>query len=157
MRASLPDQPAPVVYNRIMEWQERVEAPPEQEMAQAAEAITVVSEHERVVHRHQLLDAIQGQVPQLLSLGRVLPHLEGMQLTGLRVAWMANSPLTEKAGFEVGDVITAVNGKPILDPRHMREIAQEVFEAPHVDVTIERAGRETTLRYQMEPAVQPVM
>lgn len=136
----------------VVEGQERFEALPEAVVAQAAEAITVVSEQERIVDRDQLLDTIESKVQQLLlSAGRVLPHLDGRGLTGFRITRLNSSPFTAKLGFQVGDVITAVNGRRILDPRNIEDIFTAILSDPNVAVTLQRAGQPLTLHYQMVP------
>jgi type II secretory pathway component PulC len=132
--------------------QEHLEALSEAAITQAAEAITVLSEQERIVDREQVLDTIQGKVPQLLlSLGRVLPHLDAGRLTGFRITRLASSPFAAKLGLQTGDIITTVNGRRILDPRNIEAIFTAILSDPDVEVTLQRAGQPFTLHYQMAP------
>jgi len=130
-------------------------SPPVQEVvARAAEAITVVSDQERLVDRQQIFDATKGNpLPLVFSQSKFVPHLEGAR-SGLRVASLADSPWAKKAGLEAGDVLTSVNGKPILDPRNMGEIAKDLLSASEVAITVQRAGQDVHLQYHMGSVVQ---
>jgi len=146
------------VADMLATFQRGVSSPTGATLAQAAEAITVVSDEERVVDRQQVLEATDGQPFQLvLSQTKFIPHLDGAQ-SGLRVASVTDSPWAKKAGLEVGDVLTAVNGRPILDPLQMGEIAGELLNASDVAVTVQRAGQEVNLQYHMKgsPAQAPL-
>jgi len=115
----------------------------------ASLAVTVVSEQERVVDRHQLVEATQGHPLQLLSQIRFVPHREG-PVSGLQVAALAAySPWTQKVGLKVDDVVTAINGKPVLDLHQLTAITNDLLNAPNVDLTVQRAGQEVRLQYQM--------
>jgi len=133
-----------------------IEPPTPEALAQASEAITVVSAQDRVINRQQVFEALQDNPFQLLSQSRFVPHLDGAA-SGLQVAWVADSPWMKKVGLEVGDVVTTINGKAVLDPRRLPEVAQDLFGASTVNVTILRDGHELTLHYQMEsPPAQPL-
>lgn len=153
------EEPVPMFYSAIDEVQDALDRTPDpsdpmaQQAAQrAATAVVVVSEQERVVDRDRLHQALQGSLLPLLAQGRVIPHLEGMKFNGLRVTWLADSPWTQTVGLRVGDVVTAVNGKPLLDPRQMAEIVRDFHEAPTVELTVQRGGRAVSLRYEMVSA-----
>lgn len=130
-------------------------APPEEAAARASEAITVVSDDARIVDRQQVLDAFQGNALQVLSQSPVVPEIRGDQ-AGLRVARLADSPWTAKVGLRAGDLVTAINGKPVLDPTKIGEVVRDLYAAPMLDFTIQRDGREMTLHYLMESAAQGV-
>jgi hypothetical protein len=117
--------------------------------ARASEAVTVVSEQERVVDRQQIIEATEGNPFQLLTQTPVVPHFQGTQ-SGFRIASVADSPWTRHLGVQAGDVITAINGKPVLDPRKLSDIASDLFTAANVEVTIQRDGQPLTLHYQMD-------
>ena len=121
---------------------------------QAAQAITVVSDEERVVDRQQILEATHGSpIGLLLSQARLVPHLDGSD-SGLRIASKAEGPWGEKVGLEVGDIVTAVNGKPVIDPLQMGAIAKTLLSADEVAVTVHRAGQDVNLQYHMGPPAQ---
>jgi len=144
------------VPHLLSQLQGELEAPAEEVVARASQAVTVVSDQERLIDRQQILEATHGNPLQLLSQTPLVPHLNGSQ-SGLRIASVADSPWAQKVGVQAGDIVTAINGKPVLDPRQLGEIASEVFGAPHLDVTIQRAGREVTLQYHMEPSAHAPM
>lgn len=50
-----------------------------------------------------------------------------------------------KAGVLEGDVITAVNGKKVADPRHLRLVVSQIRPQTKVPLTILRDGKEKTL------------
>lgn len=133
--------------------QKDLETPSLEALALASQAVTVVSDQERLVNRQQILEAMQGNPFRLLSQARLVPHLDGPR-SGLRVASVTDSPWMEKVGVEAGDVVTAINGKPVLDPRKMGAIAGDLFSASEVAITIQRAGQEKRLQYHMQPTAQ---
>lgn len=137
----------------LAEFQRDPTSPTEAAIEQAAEAITVVSDQERLVDRQQIFKATDGHPFRLLTQTPLVAYLAGSQ-SGLRVSSVADSPWAEKLGLEAGDVVTAVNGKPVLDPQQVGEITNELFSAPEVAVTVQRAGQEVHLQYHMGPSAQ---
>lgn len=152
-------QTSSVISLALTKLQELLGALSPEAAANAAQAITVVSSEERIVNRRQVLqtfEAHNGNPLQLLSQWHVVPHLDGAA-SGFQVTSVADSPLTEKAGLKVGDVVTSVNGKPVLDPRKLGEIANDFFTAPDVVLTLQRNGQPLTLHYQTESSLLPLM
>lgn len=137
----------------LAEFQRHMGSPTEPAIAQAAAAITVVSDQQRVVDRQQIVEATGGNPFTLLSQTPMVPHLAGSQ-SGLRIASVADSPWVDKLGMEAGDVVTAINGDAVLDPRKMPNIARALLTAPEIDITLQRTGQEVTLHYSMESAAR---
>jgi len=146
LAAGMADQPAPTLYTGLAELQQHAEMPAPEQLREAAEGITVISEQDRVVDRKKVFE---GTDHTWLMQARFVPELEGTSLSGLRVAALADSPLTQKWGLRAGDVILSINGKPILDPSALRAIQGDFARAQSLDLNVRRNGQEMTLRYQM--------
>jgi serine protease Do len=71
---------------------------------------------------------------------------------GVLVAQMHKESPARKAGLEVGDIITAVNGRNINDPAEMKFRLATVGLGDKADLDIIRKGKELTLRMK---AIQP--
>ena len=59
-----------------------------------------------------------------------------------------NSP-AEKAGIETGDVVVAVNGKKIEDPRELQMLVAGLSPGTKVDVKVVREGKEKQLHVEL--------
>ncbi|MDP3722288.1 MAG: PDZ domain-containing protein [Candidatus Omnitrophota bacterium] len=116
-------------------------------------ALPALSDEARIADRQPGLDTFQGNALQMLSQGHVVPEVTGDQ-AGLRVARLTDSPWAAKVGLRAGDLVTAINGKPVLDPTKIDEVMRDFYAAPTLDFTIQRDGREVTLQYHMAPTPQ---
>lgn len=59
---------------------------------------------------------------------------------GYRIDGTAPLPMLDRAGLRAGDLVLAVNGRP-LDEARLRELPTEVLGAAAVEIEYERAGR----------------
>lgn len=87
----------------------------------------------------------QGAASQAGSLAdqiSVLPVSGG----GFRVRPGRDSTLFAELGLQVNDVVTAVNGQPLDSEEDARALFGEVMRRGEVSITIQREGREMTLR-----------
>jgi serine protease Do len=74
-----------------------------------------------------------------------LPEYFGVKSGVLVTAVRPDSPAA-KAGLKAGDVITAVNGKPVNAPRDLLTVLPDSGTTQDVNVTVVREKKETTLR-----------
>lgn len=74
-----------------------------------------------------------------------LPEYFGVKSGVLVTAVRPDSPAA-KAGMKAGDVITAVNGKPVNRPRDLLTVLPDSGTGQDINVTVVREKKETTLR-----------
>jgi serine protease Do len=97
-----------------------------------------IIKHGKVV-RGWLGVSIQNLTPELSkSLG--IKETEGALIAGIE----SHSP-ADKAGFKRGDLVTAVDGKKIVDSTTLRNIVAATAPGKKVDVKIIREGKEQTI------------
>lgn len=69
---------------------------------------------------------------------------------GFRVRPGRDATLFAELGLQVNDVVTAVNGQPLSSEEDARALFAEVLRSGEVSITINRQGREMTLRPNLE-------
>ncbi len=79
-----------------------------------------------------------------------LPEYFGVK-SGVLVTTVHDGSPAARAGLKAGDVITAVNGKPINATRDLLSAIPESGSTEEVVVTVVRDKKETTLRTSMQP------
>ena len=86
-----------------------------------------------------------GQPPaaRRVSLGTV-PDF-GFEGTGVRVSGLVPGSAAEKAGIQAGDVLTAIDGKPVANLQAYSDLLKTLTPGQTVKVTVLRAGKELTL------------
>ena len=65
--------------------------------------------------------------------------------TGVLVGGVQNNTPAARAGVLEGDVITAINGKKVFDPRHLRLSVSQIRPQTKVPLVVIRDGKEKTL------------
>jgi S1-C subfamily serine protease len=84
---------------------------------------------------------------QILLLGRYAPHPRGG-------AVLERSPvggLPEKLGLKVGDVVSAINGKPLSGPGDVARLYDQLVKSESVSVDVLRAGEQMNIGIQVTP------
>lgn len=137
-------------YDRLGWSLSRLEQPSDTALAEAAQAIQVISETERRVNRDAAIRAVRGNPLRLIMPARGNLRWEAGRLRGVMVTELDTSPWTEKVGLQVGDVILTVNGKSVTDASKMSEIYRELVSAPTLEVGVERHGQPVMLRYVVD-------
>ena len=80
----------------------------------------------------------------------VIPRLKAGKVAGLKVSRVPPGSLADLLGFQKGDVLTAINGRPLtslqqaLDIAHDTEIGEDVF------LEYERAGKTRKLEIEID-------
>jgi S1-C subfamily serine protease len=92
------------------------------------------------VQRGHLGVAIQPMTPEIAK------KLNLSELRGVVVASVVADSAAARAGLKQGDVITALNGKPVSDGNTLRNQVAATPPRTEVDLTIIRDGREENLR-----------
>lgn len=72
---------------------------------------------------------------------------------GFRVRPGRNAELFSQLGLQVNDVVKAVNGQPLESESDVEELFADVMMRGEVSITVERGGREMTLRPDLEEII----
>ena len=73
-------------------------------------------------------------------------------MTGYRIQPGRNRELFNQAGLEPGDVVTAVNGISLDDPRQIRAVYQELQTATQAELSILRDGEPVSIHISLDSA-----
>lgn len=92
------------------------------------------------VRRGSLGVTIQALTPQAVT------RLGLQSARGALVASVVSGGPAERAGVKPGDVITAFNGNPVVDPNALRNAVAGTAPGSQVELTVWRDGREQGLR-----------
>lgn len=87
---------------------------------------------------------------RLGQLIRISPARKDGRLIGYRIEPRGNQPLFEQLGFHPGDVVVAVNGTRLDDPRHNLKVMRELMQAKQFQVTLLRDGQELQITQSLE-------
>ena len=115
------------------------------------EAIRPVSDTERVVDREKALNALKNQNPlRVVREASLQPAFAGGRLVGVKLQSVPPDGVLQQSGFQVGDVIQAVDGQPVVDPALVFKLPAKLQQADSVTVRVERNGKPVTLTYRMQ-------
>ena len=80
----------------------------------------------------------------------ITPRLDGGRLSGLVLA--PQGPAFAAAGLRQGDVVTAVNGRPVTGPGDLGRVATELRGGGTLQLGLERQGQPTSISVPIAPA-----
>lgn len=69
-----------------------------------------------------------------------LPRLEGGRTTGLVLRSLGDGSIFRSAGFSEGDILVAVNGKPITNADEVQQLFARASAGANLSVSVERGG-----------------
>ncbi|RTZ96319.1 MAG: hypothetical protein DSY90_11050 [Deltaproteobacteria bacterium] len=104
---------------------------------------------EVVIQRARIQDAIKN-VNELMKHVRIRPHFTNGQPDGLKLTGVRPGSLFTDIGFENGDIVTGVNGKPIQSVDDALAFYSSLKTASNVNLQIRRRGVEQTIQYRVE-------
>ena len=64
---------------------------------------------------------------------------------GVKIAQVASGSAAEKAGLQVGDVITAFNGRSVTSPTALGTAVANLQTGDQVQITVDRNGQTSTV------------
>lgn len=79
------------------------------------------------------------------------PKAEGGKIVGLEVLSSGDGAVFSAAGFQSGDVITAVDGKPISGPGDAATLSGALRPGASISVTVKRGDRQLPLAITLAP------
>lgn len=89
---------------------------------------------------------VKHDLSKVLMQAAAVPYYAGGRLQGFRLWDIEPGSLYEQAGFINGDIITAINGRPLTDVGLTMQVLQSLKSEPRAEVTLTRQGVEQTLR-----------
>jgi serine protease Do len=96
------------------------------------------------------------------EIGGIVSHgrIDGLTISekhlgrrGGKVSFVAVGSTADDAGFESGDIITKIAGKPVLHPSHVNGVVHTYPAGVEIGVTIERDGEEKELSVKLDRLV----
>jgi general secretion pathway protein C len=79
----------------------------------------------------------------------ITPRLDGGRLSGLVVS--PQGPAFAAAGLRQGDVVTAINGRPVTGPGDLERVAAELRGGGTLQLGLERQGQPTSIAVAIAP------
>lgn len=95
------------------------------------------------------LDEQLGNMPQLLTEARVVPHFQDGKQSGYMIRDIVPGSLYEKIGLQNGDVIHSVNGKVVAGPEEAMALYNTLKNESSIVVEVERQGSMQQLQYDI--------
>lgn len=89
-------------------------------------------------------NALRDQAPS------VAPYYKDGQAAGFRLSGVRSGSIFSSLGIRNGDVIQAVNGQTIDSPQRAMELYQRLRQTGTIEMVVERGGRPTTIRYNVQ-------
>ena len=97
----------------------------------------------RILRSSQIQKAI-GNIDTLMSQANIRPHSEGFQITRIRP-----SSIFRRMGLRNGDIITAVDNRPVNSVKDAMDIWQELSAGGEASLRIKRRGRTRIIDYRV--------
>ena len=88
-------------------------------------------------------------VQQLLDKAVICPYLVDGQMHGLQISGLDQIPGAKRLGLADGDVISAVNGQPLTNPRKAFQLFKKARSQQTLEIGLLRKGRAETLSFDL--------
>jgi general secretion pathway protein C len=103
---------------------------------------------------------VMGEASQFALQARVVPAFENGQPAGFKLFSIRPGSTVSQLGFLNGDIINAIQGRPLTGPESVMEAYTNNLHENVVAVTLKRSGSPLTLTYEGvedgDAGVQPV-
>jgi general secretion pathway protein C len=86
---------------------------------------------------------------QFFSQMRALPHFVNGKTDGFSISNVAPGSVFDQLGLQEGDLLTEIDGKPVVNPMQAMGLMQEVQSASSIDLTIQRGGSPTRVHLDL--------
>lgn len=117
--------------------------------AGSSPAIRSTSDNRFSVPRNEAEKA-RGNLGELMKQARMEPFIVDGQTRGFEVKMIKPDTIFTKLGLLRGDVIRQVNGVPLDSPEKALQIFQQLREARHIVIALERSGAPMSLEYNLD-------
>lgn len=112
-------------------------------------AIRATADNRYAIPREEAEKA-RGNLGELMKQARMEPHLVDGQTDGFEVKMLRPNTIFTSLGLQKGDIVKQVNGLPLDSPEKALQIFQQLREARHIVVAVERGGTPMTLEYNLD-------
>ena len=113
------------------------------------DAITPVSETERIVNRQAVWETLKGNPFPIAREAAILPVFASGHLAGFRLTTITSDGILQQSGFQPDDIIQSINGKPVTDPVAMLQVPA-YLQSDEIRVQVDRHGQPVTLTFQLQ-------
>lgn len=93
---------------------------------------------------------VQNQLAKVLMQAAAVPHFQGNQLNGFTLLDIEPGSVYEQVGFQSGDIVTSINGQPLIDVGSTIRLLHVLKEEASADVTVERNGAKQQLNIRIK-------
>lgn len=107
------------------------------------------AENRRAISRDEAEKA-RANLGELMKQARMEPHVVNGQTDGFEVKMVKANTLFTTLGVQKGDIIRQVNGLQLDSPEKALQIFQQLREARHIVIALERNGSPLSLEYDLE-------
>jgi general secretion pathway protein C len=107
-------------------------------------AVTATADQKVTLKRAEV-DSSVSNMQVTLTQARVVPYFEHGAPRGYRFFQIVRPSLFSKLGLRDGDVVTAVDDKPLNDPNSLFGFFETLKSSKHVKLGVKRNGEPTTL------------
>jgi general secretion pathway protein C len=103
----------------------------------------------RWVIPHGVADSARGNLNELLSQARMVPRIVNGQTDGFMVEMVRPHTFISMLGLRRGDIVRQVNGVNLNSPEQALQIFQQLREARHITIGLERNGKPQSFEYEI--------
>jgi type II secretion system protein C len=101
-----------------------------------------------VVQRREIAEAFSN-IPRLLNQAQAIPVISANGMNGVSFVSIQSASIFERLGFQVGDVLKAINGVPLRDPGTLLTALRRIQDEPTVSLDLVRKNQNITLNYDI--------
>ncbi len=98
----------------------------------------------------RMIDEQLQDLSKLGSQARIVPNYRGGKYQGFKLVGVRPGSLYRSIGIRSGDVIKAINGRPIDSPNKAIELFDQLKNASNIQLEIERRGQMKQLNYAIK-------
>jgi len=91
----------------------------------------------------------RGNLNQLLSQARMVPNMVNGKTDGFMVKMVQPRSFIAMLGLKPGDIVRQVNGVDLNSPEQALQIFQQLREARHITIGLERNGKPESFEYEV--------
>lgn len=95
------------------------------------------------------VDKAIGNLSQVLTQARAIPNFKNGVPDGYKLIQIVPDSIYAKLGLKDGDVLDSLNGDPINDPAKALALLQSLRDQSHMELGVERDGRQSTYAYDI--------
>lgn len=104
----------------------------------------------RYVIPRQEAEKARANIGELLKQARLEPNIVGGQTRGFVVRMIRPESILASLGLKLGDVVMQVNSVPLDTPEKALQIFQQLREARHIALNLERNGAPISFEYDLD-------